>query len=95
MDAFSTCFDFVKVAVNHRLVIEEEEKSLENSWVHCYLHTDIYIFLHVTLFIMHVEVATVAEKEFDIVIPMTVECVLVPIQGKRNERKRVTFNKDM
>ena len=33
----SRCFDFLGVAVNHRHVIEEEEKSLKNSSAHHYL----------------------------------------------------------
>ena len=58
MDAFSTCFDFVRVAVNHRHVIEEEEnrwKIPEHIAPYIRIPTDIYIFLHVTLFIKHVE----------------------------------------
>ena len=77
------------LAVNDRHVIADEEKLLKHSQAHCFLYTDNFIFLHVTLFMMHLKIATVAEKEFDIVIPMTLERLLV----QRLKKKEISEKK--
>ena len=58
MNAFPTCFGFARVAENHGHVI----CKINGRKIPEHIVTDVY--LHVTLFIMHVEI----QKEFDIVI---------------------------
>ena len=73
MDAFSTCFDFVRVAVNHRHVIRKR-----NRWK-IPEHIDTYwcLYFPSCYFIYNARRDTVAEKEFDIITLMTLERVLV------------------
>ena len=55
-----------------------------------------YLYLPSCYFIYNARSDTVAEKEFDIVIPMTLERVLVQrFKKKGMSEKKVTFNKDM
>ena len=69
MNAFPTYFDF---ATCYML-----DKWSKNSWAHCYW----CLYLHVTLFIIHVEI----QKKIDIVIQMTLGHVLV----QRFKRKEI------
>ena len=90
MDAFSTCFDFVRVPVNHRHVIRKRSRwkipeHIVTSWClyfpSCYFiynarrDTDERIWYYNTN-----DIETRSSSE---------------IQEKRNERKKVTFKKDM
>ena len=55
----------------------------------------MFIYLHVTLFRIHVEhVSTAAEKVFDIVIQMTLEQFVHWFETKEMDKK-ITFNKDI
>ena len=54
----------------------------------------MFIYLHVTLFRIHVEhVSTAAEKVFDIVMQMTLEHFVHRFKTKEMDEK-ITFNKD-
>ena len=55
-----------------------------------------YLYLPSCYFIYNARRDTVAEKEFDIVIPMTLERLLVQrFEKKEMNEKKVTFNKDI
>ena len=55
----------------------------------------MFIYLHVTLFRIHVEhVSTAAEKVFDIVTQMTLEQFVHWFETKEMDKK-ITFNKDI
>ena len=52
VDTFSACFNLVRVVVNHRYVYGRE---IAKKFLSTLLLIDVYIFLHVTLFKMHLE----------------------------------------
>ena len=55
-----------------------------------------YLYLPSCYFIYNARRDAVAEKEFDIVIPMTLERLLVQrFEKKEMNEKKVTFNKNM
>ena len=79
MDAFLTCFEFVRV--NHRHVIRKG-----NRWkIPEHIATDFYIFMlyFMSSLLLNARTDTYAEKKFDIVIQMTLERVLVERFKKR------------
>ena len=82
MDAFSTCFDFVSVAVNHKHVIRKKnaEKFL-STW----------LMISSCYFIYNARRDATAEKEFDIVIEMTLERVLAQRFKKKNGQRKSNF----
>ena len=85
MDAFLTCFDFVRVAVNHRHVIRKR-----NCWK-IPEHIVIFMLLYLKCTLSY----SCRKKNWycntdDIGTRSSSE-----IQEKRNGRKKVTFNKDM
>ena len=87
MNAFPTCFGFVKVPANHRHVICKINKWLKHSLVHCYW----CLYLHVTLFIIHVEMQKVMlwyrRRHWSM--------FLFRDSRKKKWTKKVTFNEDM
>ena len=82
MNAFPKCFGFARVAANHRHVTCKIN-GWKTPWEYCYWCFD----LHVTLFTMHVEI----QKEFDIVIQMIMEHVLVQRFKKKDMDEKNNF----
>ena len=60
-----------------------------------FLSTLLLMFISSCYFIYNARRDTVAEKEFDIVIQMTLEHVLVQRCKKKEMDKKKTFNKDI
>ena len=73
MDAFSTCFAFVRVAVNHRHVMRKRNRCKIPEHIVTYW----CLYFPSCYFIYYGSRDTVAEKEFDIITLMTLERVLV------------------
>ena len=60
-----------------------------------FLSTLLLMFISSCYFIYNARRDTVAKKEFDIVIQMTLEHVLVQRFKKKEMDKKTTFNKDI
>ena len=84
MNAFQTCFGFARVATNHRHTI-----CKINGWkIPEHIVTDVYIFI---LLCLYARRDTAAEKEFDIVIQMTLEHIPVQRFKKKDMDKKNNF----
>ena len=60
-----------------------------------FLSTLLLMFISPCYFIYNARIDTTAEKEFDVLIQMTLEHVLVQRFKKKEMDKKITFNKDM
>ena len=87
MYGFSTCFDFVTVAVNQWHVIRKR-----NRWkIPDHMFTYWCLYFPLCYFIWNARRDTVAEKEFDIIILMTLESILVHNSRKKKWAKKINF----
>ena len=92
MNAFSTCFDFVRVAMLYML--KKRKWEIAEKFQSTFLLIYWYLYLPSCYFIYNASRDTVAEKEFGIVMPMTLEPVLV--RDSRNKKwSKVIFNKNL